>query len=108
MRFSSGRIGLVGRCGILKGLVRGAGRIHRDDLWIGIELDVEASRIGDLRHEIDVGQSDPRAEVIGAGADQGFDGIKTLAYPMSVPFVGNRLIVRDRTTLRSLRFDEAN
>ena len=45
-----------------KALMLGAGRIHRGDLRISVERNVEAPRIEDLRHEIDIGERDPGAE----------------------------------------------
>src|SRR4051794_12520527 len=55
---SSGSVRLVGRRGVLESLELGAGCLHRDDLRIGIERNIEAPGVEDLRHEINIRQRD--------------------------------------------------
>ena len=59
----------------------GAGGVDGDDLGKGIERHLQAARIGDLRHQADVGERDVGAEGVGSGPQHRLERVETLAAP---------------------------
>ena len=56
------RVGLVFRRGIGEGGEGDTGIFNCEQLWIRRQLDAEAARIGELRHEAEIGHSRRLAE----------------------------------------------
>ena len=83
------RVGLVLRARLVERGKRKAGGVHRDHPGEAVERNLEPSRVGDLRHEADVGERDARAERVGPGLKlrlEGFErgslqAVKRLAIP---------------------------
>src|SRR3984957_9886252 len=67
---------LAFRAGSFEGGVPGCGVVGGDDVGEALQRHLEAARVGDLRHEADVGDGHVLAELIGARPDQGLDRLE--------------------------------
>ena len=71
--------------------------IDGDDFRKAIERNLQASRVGDLRHQTNVGDGDGATEGIGTRTDHGFERIETGEHPMTIPGVDLGLVLPELT-----------
>src|SRR5262249_37926444 len=89
------RVGLVFGPRLLEGDELGAGGIDRDDPREGVERDLEAPRIGDLRYQADVGERNVCAKGVGSGREHRLERSEAFEDPVVVPGVDRRLLLTE-------------
>src|ERR1700682_5046313 len=78
------RIRLVLGPSLLEGGELYAGRIDGDDLGIGVERHLQASRIGDLRHQTYIRERDLGAMSVRPSPEHRLERVEALSNPMAV------------------------
>ncbi len=89
------RVGLIFRPRPIEGRQLETGSVDAEDLRELVERHLEAARIGNLRHQSDIGERDGVAIRIGAGRDQRLDGFEALEHPMMVPRIDRALLLAE-------------